>query len=399
MKELYFDNAATTLVDPRVKQEMDKYFSEEYGNPGSFNTVGLRALKVLDESRATVARCINANPNEVIFTGSGTESINLAIQGVAKAMKQKGKHIIISNIEHHAVLETCEYLRKDEGYDITILQPDQYGIISPQSVEKAIRPDTILISIMFANNEIGTINPIKQIGEIARKNRVYFHTDACQAGGACKLDVKQLNVDLLTLNGSKIYAPKGVGILYIRQGVMIKPIIYGGGQERNLRSGTENVPYIVGFAKAMELAEQEREKDNASISKLRDKLIKGVMESIPLSILNGHPTERLPNNVNITFLNIEGEALLLYMNEHGICASSGSACTSKTLDPSHVIIGIGRPYEVAHGSIRFSLGKLTTEEDIDVLLKVLPSLVQKLREISPVNLTLEQVTPQIEGEN
>lgn len=393
MKEIYLDHAATTFVDSRVKTVMDKYWTEEFGNPGSFHTAGLRALRALNAARATVAKVMNCIPEEVIFTGSGTESINTAIKGVFRANKAQGKHIITSTVEHHAVLETCEYLQKHEGAEITYVPVDRYGQMSPEQLEKAIRPDTVLISIMYANNEVGTINHIAELAAVAKKHRVLFHTDACQAGGVLDIDVKKLGIDLMSINGSKIYAPKGVGVLYLRRGVQIHPLIHGGGQEFRMRSGTENVPCIIGFATALELAHQEREAENARLTKLRDKLVASILSTVPKTFLNGHPTERLPNNANITFMDIEGEALLLYMNEHGICASTGSACTSKSLDPSHVILALGLPYEASHGSIRFTLGKNTTEAGIDKVIEVLPGIVQKLRHLSPVNLKMEDVLP------
>ncbi|MBU0457242.1 MAG: cysteine desulfurase NifS [Nanoarchaeota archaeon] len=392
MKEIYLDHAATTYVREEVRQAMDKYFSEEFGNPGSFHTTGLRAKEALNQARQTVAKLINASKQEeIIFTGSGTESINLAIKGIARANKNKGKHIITTKIEHEAVLETCNYLEKYEGFEITYLNVDRYGRVCSDELRKAIREDTILITIMYANNEIGTIQPIKELAKIAKEHNIYFHTDACQAGGALDINVKNFNIDLMTLNSSKIYGPKGVGILYIKSGIKIHPIIHGGGQEFKLRSGTENVPSIIGFAKALELAQTEKEKENKRLITLRDKLIKKIQEKIPKTILNGHPTERLPNNVNITFLDIEGEAMMLYLNEYGICTSSGSACTSQSLDPSHVILALGLPYEVAHGTLRFTLGKQTQEKDIDKVLKVLPEIVESLRKISPVRLKVEEV--------
>ncbi|MEM4368960.1 MAG: IscS subfamily cysteine desulfurase, partial [Candidatus Woesearchaeota archaeon] len=369
---IYLDHAATTYTRPEVKEAMLPYFDENFGNPGSFNSFGLAASTAVANARLSVAKILNCNPREVVFTGSGTESINLAIKGVARAMKNKGRHIITSKIEHHAVLSTCEYLEKEEGFEVTYLDVDRYGMVLPEVLEKAIRDDTILVSIMYANNEIGTINPIKELATVAKAHNVYFHTDACQAAGFLELDVQALGVDLLSINGSKIYAPKGIGALFVRQGVPIKPIIHGGGQEFGLRSGTENVPYIVGFSKALELAQAERKSESARLSKLRDKLINGILTSIPKSFLNGHPIQRLPNNANITILDVEGEAMLLMLNEHGICASTGSACTSQKLEPSHVILGIGLPYEAAHGSLRFTLGLKTTETDIDKVLEVLP---------------------------
>jgi len=393
--EIYLDHAATTAVDPRVKTAMDKYWTEEFGNPGSFHTAGLRALRALNNARSAVAKILNCAPEEVIFTGSGTESTNTAIKGVFRAAKAtKKNHIITSTVEHPAVLETLEYLEKYEGAEVTRLAVNKHGQIEPAELEKAIRPETLLVSVMYANNEIGTINRIAELSAIAKKNRALFHTDACQAGGVLDIDVKKLGIDLMTINGSKLYAPKGVGALYVRRGVQIHPLIHGGGQENRLRSGTENIPLIVGFATALEFAQQERGPENARQTVLREKLIKGVLGSVPKTFLNGHPTERLPNNVNISFLDIEGEALLLMMNEHGICASTGSACTSKSLDPSHVILALGLPYEASHGSIRFTLGKYTTEQDINKVLEVLPGIVKGLRSISPVNLRMEDVLPQ-----
>ncbi len=386
MKDTYLDNAATTKVREEVKEEMIKYFDVIYGNPGSFHGKGLEAKEALEDARERVANLINSKPKEIIFTAGGTESINLALKGLAKAMKYKGNHIITTKIEHHAVLNTCEYLQKYEGCEVTYLDVDEYGMVNLKDVEDAIKENTILITIMYANNEIGTINPIKEIGEIARKKNIYFHTDACQAAGYCDLNVENLNADMMTINGSKIYGPKGTGILYVKTGVQLVPLIHGGGQERNIRSGTENISGIMGFAKALELAQAEREKEVVKLTKLRDKLVNGILESIPKTFLNGHPTERLPNNANVSILDIEGEALILYLNEYNIYTSTGSACTSQTLDPSHVVIATGLPYEAAHGSIRFTLGRETTEEDVDKVLEVLPGIVKILRQISPVNV-------------
>ncbi|MEK6969297.1 MAG: cysteine desulfurase family protein [Nanoarchaeota archaeon] len=397
-QEIYLDHAATTYVREEVKAAMDRYFCEEFGNPGSFHTLGLKAKEAVAEARNTVKQLINANkPEEIIFTGSGTESINLAIQGIARANKTLGKHIITSKIEHEAVLETCKYLQQHEGFEITYLDVDKYGVISPEELKKAIRNDTILISIMYANNEIGTIQSIIELVKIAKEisqkqeHPLIFHTDACQAGGVLDIDVNKLGVDLMTINSSKIYGPKGVGMLYVKSGTKIHPLIHGGGQENRLRSGTENVAGIVGFATALELAQAEKEQENKRLTELRNKLIKTLTEKIPKTFLNGHPTERLPNNVNITFLDVEGESMMLYLNEYGVCASTGSACTSYSLDPSHVILALGLPYEAAHGTLRFTLGKRTTEEDIDKILQVLPGIVESLRKISPVNLTVEEV--------
>ena len=389
--EIYLDHAATTYVDERVKESMDKYFSDEYGNPGSFNTVGLRAKNAMDESRETISKILNCTPQEIIFTGSGTESINLAIKGFVRANKSKGNHIITQKTEHEAVLETCHYLEKEEGLKVTYLDVDEFGLIKLDELEKEITKETILVSIMYANNEIGTVQNIKEISEICKKHKIKFHTDACQAAGYLDINVQNLGIDLMSLNGSKLYGPKGIGLLYVKKGTMLKPIIHGGGQEFGLRSGTENIPYIVGFAKALEIAQREKDVEVMRLINLRDYLINNVLENIPKTFLNGHPSSRLPNNANITFLDVEGEAIMLMMNEYGICASSGSACTSKSLDPSHVILAIGLPYEAAHGSLRFTLGKESTEEDVNKVLEVLPDIVDKLRRISPVNVNVQHI--------
>jgi len=392
MAEIYLDHAATTYVRPEVVEAMKKYFSEEFGNPGSFHTIGLRAKNSMEDSRLRVMKCLNANkPEEIIFTGSGTESVNLAIKGVARANRDKGKHLITSKVEHEAVLETFWYLEKYEGFEVTYLDVDKYGQVNPDDLRKAIREDTILITIMYANNEVGTIQPIKKLAEIAKEHKIYFHTDACQAAGALSIDVKELGVDMMTINGSKIYGPKGIGMLYVKRGVKLHPIIHGGGQENKMRSGTQNIPYIMGFTKALELAQEEREIESQRIAILRDKLVKGIEENVPKVFVNGHPTERLPNSANIAILDVEGEAMMLYLNEYGICTSSGSACTSQSLDPSHVILAMGLPYEVAHGTLRFTLGKRTTEDEINKIIEVIPGIVDALRRISPVNMTMEEV--------
>jgi cysteine desulfurase len=398
---------------------MEPYWSEEYGNPSSLYRKGRRAKEALDNARQTVARILNCRPEEIIFTGGGTEAINLAIFGAARSYSfvQKREltdcspgHIITSKIEHHAVLHSMEALEK-EGFEITYLDVDEYGLVNPEDVRRALRPDTIMVSIMYANNEIGTIEPISEIAKVIKEYRMekekfeirnskfeiagktpFFLTDACQAAGALDLDVQKLGADLLAFNGSKIYGPKGVGALYARRGLRLKPLIYGGGQENNLRSGTENVPGIVGLAKALELAQKEREKENARLTELRDYLIKRLLSEIPKTILNGHPIKRLPNNVNVSVLDIEGEAVVLYLDAHGIYISTGSACTSTTLDPSHVILALGRPYEFAHGSLRFTLGRRTTKEDIDYFMEIFPQVVKKLRKISPLSLDIDQKT-------
>ncbi len=388
-KRVYLDHAATTPVRPEVVEAMQPYFSEVFGNPSSLYREGRDAKNALDQSRAAVAKVMNSKPEEIIFTGSGTESDNLAIIGVAKARATEGKHIITTSVEHHAVLHACKELSK-EGFEITYVPVDGYGKVKMDALKAAIRPDTVLVSIMYANNEIGTINPMVEIVKLVKtaNPKTYVHTDACQAAGYLSLDVKELGVDLLTINGSKIYGPKGVGALFIKAGTKIKPVIHGGGQERNLRSGTESTPLIVGLATALTLADQEKGAESARLIPLRDKLINGMLEKLDKAILNGHPTDRLPNNVNVTVLDVEGEAMLFYLDEEGIAASTGSACTSGTLDPSHVILATGLPYEAAHGSLRFTLGRSTTEADIDHVLAVLPGIIERLRDISPANIDM-----------
>lgn len=394
---IYMDHAATTYVDERVLENMLPYFTQHFGNPGGFYAIGKDAQDAVEASRASVAEALNCLPSEIIFTGSGTESDNMAVLGIARKHASKGKHIITSSIEHHAVERPMMQLKR-EGFDVTFLPVDKYGQVSPDALKAALREDTILVSIMMANNEIGTLQPIAEMGAILKEHPAYFHTDACQGAGSMDLDVQKLGVDLLTLNGSKIYGPKGVGALYIRKGVTLKPILFGGGQERGLRSGTENVPSIVGLAKALEIAQAERVAENQRLSQLRDRLSEGLLKRIPKTILNGHPTERLPNNVNVSILDIEGEAFTLFLNEFGIYASTGSACTSESLDPSHVIIATGLPYECAHGSIRFTLGRKTTEEEVDYVLNIVPKVVEILRRISPLNLDQDSVLEQGKGE-
>ncbi len=394
---IYMDHAATTYMDERVLEAMMPFFKEHFGNPGGFYSIGKDASDAVEASRGTVAKYLNCTAKEIIFTGSGTESDNMAILGIARKHEGKGKHVITSAIEHHAVERPIMQLKR-EGFEVTYLPVDKFGKVDPQDLKAALREDTILVSVMMANNEIGTIQPIAEIGEILKDHQAFFHTDACQAAGSMDLDVEKWGVDLMTLNGSKIYGPKGVGVLYIRKGVTIKPIMFGGGQERGLRSGTENVPYIVGFAKALTLAQDEREEEVARLSKLRDRLSSGLLKDITKTILNGHPTERLPNNVNVSILDVEGEAFTLFLNEFGIFASTGSACTSESLDPSHVIIATGLPYECAHGSIRFTLGRKTTEAEVDYVLEIIPKIVDILRRISPLNLDKEEVLDQGKGE-
>ncbi|MGV8146849.1 MAG: cysteine desulfurase NifS [Alkaliphilus sp.] len=383
MKKVYLDYAATSPVREEVLQEMLPYFSEVFGNPSSIYSYARDSGKVVDKARETIAKTINAKDTEIYFTGSGSEADNWAIKGVANALKNKGKHIIASKVEHHAVLHTCEYLEK-EGYDVTYLKVDEYGAIDLTDLENAIREDTVLISIMYANNEIGTIMPIKKIAEIAKKRAVLLHTDAVQAYGNIPIDVLDLGVDLMSLSAHKIYGPKGIGALYIKKGTRISSFIHGGAQEMKKRAGTENIAGIVGFAKAAELANDSLEEHATKLKKLRDKLIENITIKIPHIRLNGDPTNRLPGNVNICFEYIEGESLLLSLDLLGIAASSGSACTSGSLDPSHVLMAIGLTHEIAHGSLRLSIGDFNTEEDIDYVLEKLPPIVQRLRDMSPL---------------
>jgi len=386
-REIYLDNAATTCLDEKVLHETIPYLKTKYGNPSSFHSKGKEAREAVENARARTARVLNCKSKEIIFTSGGTESINFALKGVAFANKDKGNHIITSQIEHHAVFHTCEFLEK-QGFKVTYLKVDKFGLVNLKDVEAAITDKTILVSIMYANNEIGTIEPIADIGKICRQKKVLLHTDACQASSALDLKVSNLNVDLMTLNGSKIYGPKGIGILYIKEGINIEPLIHGGGQEFGLRSGTENVSSIIGFAKALELVQEEKKKENKRLTKLRDILIEGLLK-IPKTRLNGHSSLRLPNNINVSFLDIEGEAMLLHLNEKRVYASTGSACASKSLETSHVLKAIGLPYEASHGSLRFSLGKHTTLGEIRYLLRIMPEIVKTLRKISPLNLNME----------
>ncbi len=382
-KYIYMDNAATTPVKKEVLEEMLPYFTEKYGNPSSVYSLGSMSKRAVEDAREKVAKALGANPREIFFTGGGSESDNWAIKGVAFANYDKGNHIITSKIEHHAILHTCEYLEK-KGFEVTYLDVDEYGIVDLEQLRNAITDKTILISIMFANNEIGTIQPIKEIGEIAKEKNIYFHTDAVQAIGNIKIDVKELNIDLLSLSAHKFYGPKGIGALYVRQGVKIDPLITGGAQERKRRAGTENVPAIVGLGKAIELAYTNFEEKNNRLIKLRDMLIEKIKSNIDYVRLNGHPVKRLPGNVNMCFQFIEGESLLLSLDMEGIAASSGSACTSGSLDPSHVLLAIGLSHEIAHGSLRLTLGDFNTEEEIDYVVEKLVKIVERLRSMSPL---------------
>lgn len=383
MERIYFDHAATTPVKPEVLDVMIPYFTQNFGNPSSVYQIAQYNKKAVDDARESIANAIGARPNEIFFTSGGTEADNWAIKGTAARKNRKGNHIITTNIEHHAVLHTCEYLEK-HGYEVTYLEVDKNGLITPEQVEAAIKDTTILISVMYANNEIGTIMPIKEIGAIAKAHDVTFHTDAVQAVGQVEIDVNELGLDLLSLSAHKIYGPKGIGVLYIRRGVRLCPLIHGGAQERGRRGGTENVPGIVGLAKALELSYADLDNKNNKIRGIRDYIIDRVLKEIPHARLNGHKEKRLPNNVNISFEFVEGESLLLLLDMSGIAASSGSACTSGSLDASHVMLGIGLPHEEAHGSIRVTLGEANTMEEADRLLEVLPKIVQRMRDMSPL---------------
>lgn len=379
---MYMDHAATTYAAPEVVEAMLPYFSEKFGNPSSVYGIGQENKAAVEEARAKVAAAINAEPNEIYFTAGGTESDNWVLKGVAFANIRKGKHIITTAVEHHAILHAAEWLQS-QGFEVTYLPVDQYGMVSPADVEKAIRPDTILISVMYANNEVGTIQPIAEIGAIARAHGIYFHTDAVQAVGHVPIDVKAEHIDMLSLSGHKFYGPKGIGVLYIRRGVRIQNLLHGGAQESRHRAGTENVAGIVGLGAAIERSVAAMPEESSRLTAMRDHMIRELLK-IPASHLNGHPTQRLPNNVNITFEYIEGEGILLLLNMFGICASTGSACNSASLEPSHVLTAMGVPHEIAHGSVRLTLGERNTEEDVSYVLEKLPEVVRKLRSMSPL---------------
>lgn len=380
---VYLDNAATTKTSPKVVEAMLPYFSENYGNPSSIYSIGGTAKLAVDEARAAVAKSIGAKPEEIYFTAGGSESDNWAIKMVAENLSKKGRHIITSAIEHHAVLHTCEYLEK-QGYEVTYVGVDEDGIIKLDELEAAIRPDTILITVMAANNEIGTLQPIREIGAVAKKHGVLFHTDAVQAFGHCPINVDEDNIDMLSASGHKINGPKGVGFLYVRKGVRLTNLIHGGQQERGRRAGTENVPGIVGLGAAANEAVEKMEARAVYEAKLRDYMIERILKEIPYCRLNGHLSKRLPNNVNVSIRFIEGEALLMMLDMKGICASSGSACTSGSLDPSHVLLAIGLPHAIAHGSLRMSLSDETTKEDVDYTVDALKKIVERLRGMSPL---------------
>lgn len=379
MKRIYLDYAATTPVDKRVLKAMLSYFNRDFANTMSLHSFGQSAKTALENSRGVIAKIINAKPNEIIFTGSATESNNMALKGTAFLNREKGNHIIISSIEHSSVVESVKWLKK-QGFEITKLPVDKYGMVNPDDVKKEIKENTILVSIIHASNEIGTIQPIKEIGKICKDKGVYFHTDASQSFAKIPIDVNEMDIDLLTASSQKIYGPKGTALLFIKEGVKIEPILHGGGQERNLRGSTVNLPAVIGFSKAAEIFNKEESK---RLEKLRDRLIKGVLK-IKDSYLNGHPKKRLPNNANFRFSFIEGESLLMQLDLKGIAVSTGSACSSHKLEPSSVLTAIGLKPEEAHGSLRVSLGRWTKKEDIDYLLKVLPGIIDKLREISPL---------------
>jgi len=386
---VYLDHAATTAVDPRVVEAMLPYWTERYGNASSIYSVGREARKAMEQSRRQVADMLGCQPKDIIFTGCGTESDNLALRGVALARRaeKNSHHIITSAIEHHAILHTCEQLEKHFGFEVTYLSVDEYGRVRPDDVAAAIRDDTAVISVMYANNEVGTIQPIAEIGQVARENRVPFHTDAVQAGGSLDMNVDKLNVDLLSLSAHKFYGPKGIGLLYARKGTPLLPTQTGGGHEGNRRAGTENVAYIVGLATALTLAYENAESENARLARLRDRLIDEITSEIPEVKLSGHPTERLPNSASFLIRYIEGESILLNLDLVGICASSGSACTSGSVEPSHVLTAMGVPHDIAHGSLRLTLGRENTDEDVDYVMQVLPGIIEKLRLMSPLYRT------------
>jgi cysteine desulfurase NifS len=384
MRRIYLDHSATTPVDQEVAAIMTTYYTEKYGNPSSVHGFGREAKQALEEARRQVAELIGATPPEVTFTSGGTEADNLAILGIAEAMRKKGKHLITSAIEHHAVLETCEYLAKN-GFELTVIPVDSEGIVSVDDIRQAVRPDTILISVMHANNEVGAIQPIVEIGNLAKELGITFHVDAVQSLGKIPINLQEMNIDLLTVSSHKIYGPKGIGALYIRKGVRLVPLVHGGSQEKRRRSGTENTPGIIGFGKACELIGKRMVEEAKPQTKLRDKLMNGILERIEYVKVNGPLGEkRLSNNVNVSIRFIEGESLILSLDMLGIAASSGSACTSGSLDPSHVLLAMGLAHEIAHGSLRFTLGRQNTEEEIDYVLEQLPKIVERLRMMSPL---------------
>lgn len=383
MKRVYLDHAATTPTDPRVVEAMLPYFSESFGNPSSIHSLGLETRTSVAEAREKVASLIGAGTDEIVFTSGGTEADNLAIKGVAQANAHKGRHVVTTRIEHHAVEESCRYL-EEQGFKVTRVGVDRDGLVNPKEVEKAVTPETILISVMHANNEVGTIQPVGEIGRMARERGICFHTDAVQTTGHIPTMVDDLRVDLLAMSAHKLYGPKGMGVLYIRKGTRIASFMHGGGQERGLRASTENVPGIVGLGKAAEIAQAEMAAEAKHLVRLRDKLIKGLLEGIPQTRLNGHPTKRLPNNVNISVASVEGESLAVSLDLEGIAVSTGSACSSEAMEASHVLMAMGLPAELARGSVRFSLGRDNTDADIDRVLEAFPRIVGRLRAVSPL---------------
>lgn len=380
---IYFDHAATTMVDPEVRDAMLPYLGEEYGNPNSLYELGRRAREAVEAARERLAAYLNAQPREIIFTGGGSEADNLAIKGTAQALADRGRHIITSAIEHHAVLHACQALER-QGYRVTYLPVDRYGLVDPEQLRDAITDDTILVTIMHANNEIGTIEPIEELGAVCRQRGVLFHTDAVQSFGKVDIDVQQLPVDMLAISAHKFYGPKGVGALWVRRGVRLYPLIDGGGQEGGIRAGTENVAGIVGMAKAVELLEQRGQEDRRRLTALTHQLIQAVLENIPHVILTGHPERRIPGLASFCVRYIEGEAMLLSLDAEGICVSSGSACTSGSLEPSHVLLALGLPHEIAHGSLRMSLGRHNTQAEVDCVVETLKRVVERLRQMSPL---------------
>ena len=383
MNVTYFDNSATTRVDPRVLEVMSPFFLEKYGNPSSLHSLGRGAEEGMDAARDKVSGAINCTSGEIVFTGGGTEADNMALQGYAFANRKKGKHIITTRIEHHAILNTCEFLER-EGFAVTYLPVDDLGLVDPEKVKEAITGETLIVSVMAANNEIGTIEPVRAIAEIAHDKGAVFHTDAVQSITKVRTDVAKDQIDMLSMSGHKFHAPKGIGALYLKTGVKIRPLVYGGGQERGLRSSTENIPGIVGIGKAIELGMDEFEDDVALMTQMRDRLITGVLREIPDAHLNGHPRKRLCNNVHFRFDGVEGESLFILLDQQGFCVSTGSACSSRSTGPSHVLSGLGLKHEQMHGSLRASLSKFNTMEEIERFLQVAPAVVKKLREMSPL---------------
>ncbi|MFH1352910.1 MAG: cysteine desulfurase NifS [bacterium] len=383
MRRIYFDHNATTPVHPDVLEAMQPYFKDIFGNASSIHQFGQQARKAVDEAREKVAALISAKPDEIVFTSGGTEADNFAIKGIAYALRKKGKHIISSSIEHHAVLKTCKYMEKN-GFKITYLAVDKHGLVNPDELRKAITDETILITVMHANNETGVIEPVADIGKIAKEKGICFHTDAVQSAGKIPVDVNDINADLLSLSAHKIYGPKGIGALYVRKGTKIQPLLHGGYHEKNKRAGTENVPAIVGFGKACSIASNEMEKEKFRLTNLRDNLCSGISEKIDKVYLNGHPGKRLPNTLNMSFGFVEGESIILNLDMKGISVSSGSACTSGALEPSHVLKAMRVEPALAQGSVRFSLGKDNTEKDIEYVIGALPEIIERLRKMSPL---------------